>query len=173
MSEDLHAVGIWAPQDDPDEHRGALRLEYSTIALDAAVLAGRVDRDWVFGGDFATNLWGAALRGEATYTKPKGGERYWQVVGSIDYTVGIGAELFFEVDEILDQSTGVVETEIDNLTDQNEFNEARIEEMRVRLEIERQDLLDRFLRMETALATANRILESIKQTTDAMFADNG
>ena len=90
----------------------------------------------------------------------------------LDYTVGVGAQLFFELEDALDQTTGPVETEIDNLTDQNEFNEARIEEMRVRLEIERQDLLERFLRMETALATANRILDSIQQTTDAWNAGN-
>ena len=90
----------------------------------------------------------------------------------LDYTVGVGAQLFFDLDKVLDESTGVVETEIDNLTDQNEFNETRIEEMKVRLEIERQDLLERFLRMETALATANRILDSIKQTTEALNASN-
>lgn len=90
----------------------------------------------------------------------------------LDYTVGVGAQLFFDLETLLDQDTGVVETEIDSLTDQNDLNETRIEEMRVRLEIERRDLLERFLRMETALATANRILDSIKQTTDAMFANN-
>lgn len=90
----------------------------------------------------------------------------------LDYTVGVGAELFFNLDALLDQTTGSVETEIDGLTDLNEANETRIQEMLVRLEIEREDLLARFLRMEVALATANRILDSIKTTTEAMFSNN-
>lgn len=88
----------------------------------------------------------------------------------LDYTAGVGPQMFFALEELLDNQTGVVETEIDNLTDRNEVNESRIEEMLTRLEIKRQDLLERFLRMETTLATANRIMDSIKQTTDAMFA---
>jgi flagellar capping protein FliD len=90
----------------------------------------------------------------------------------INFTVGVGAELFFELDNLLDTTTGTVENEIDSLTDQNELNQTRIDEMLGRLERLRQDLLDRFIRMETALATANRILDSIAKTTDAMFGGN-
>ena len=45
----------------------------------------------------------------------------------------------------------------------------RIEDMNFRLDVQRQNLLDRFLRMETALSTAQRIMDSIQQTTDALY----
>jgi flagellar hook-associated protein 2 len=87
----------------------------------------------------------------------------------IDFTVGIGAQLFFELDALLDTTTGTVENEIGALTDQNDLGQTRVAEMLDRLERQKQDLLDRFIRMETALATAQRILDSISQTTQAMF----
>lgn len=90
----------------------------------------------------------------------------------LDFTVGAGASLFTRLGELLDTQEGVVENEMDTLTTQNTLNEERISEMLVRLEIKRADLLERFIRMETALATANRILDSIKQTTKAMQSDN-
>lgn len=85
----------------------------------------------------------------------------------LDFTVGVGAQMFFEIEDLLDTSTGLVETEIDTLEDQNELSNERIEEMLFRLEVQRQDLLDRFIRMEAALASADRILQSIQQTTEA------
>ena len=45
------------------------------------------------------------------------------------------------------------------------------DEMLARLEIQRQSLLERFIKMETAIANANRIMESIKSITDALFND--
>lgn len=88
----------------------------------------------------------------------------------LDFTVGIGAQMFFELETLLDTTTGGLENEIGALTDQNELSQDRIDDMLARLEVQRQDLLDRFIRMETALATANRILDSITQITNAMFA---
>ena len=67
----------------------------------------------------------------------------------------------------------LVETEIDTLTDTNELANSRIEEMLQRLEIQRKDLLQRYIRMEVALATSQRIIDSIRQTTDALFAGRG
>lgn len=90
----------------------------------------------------------------------------------VDFTVGAGAALFTKLGELLDVQSGTVETEMDTLTTLNTVNEDRINEMLLRLEIKRADLLDRFIRMETTLATANRILDSIKQTTDAMSNSN-
>jgi hypothetical protein len=94
LTQDLWGVAIWSPQDDPDQHRAAARLELSKIALDAAVMAARIGRDWVFGVDFARNVLGAAVRGEATYTHLRAGGRIWQVVASIDYTFGVGSGLY-------------------------------------------------------------------------------
>ena len=64
------------------------------------------------------------------------------------------------------------EVEIDELTDQNTLNNERITEMLDRLEIQRQNLLERYIAMETAIASANSILDSIKQTVDQFANSN-
>ena len=87
---------------------------------------------------------------------------------SLDYTVGVGAQMFFAIEDLLDETTGQVETEIDGLTDTNEVTEDRITEMLARLEIQRQSLLERFIAMETAIATNNRILESLQSSAQAL-----
>ncbi|MPY72262.1 MAG: flagellar filament capping protein FliD [Alphaproteobacteria bacterium] len=88
----------------------------------------------------------------------------------IDFTIGVGAQLFFAIQGLLDTTTGPVETEIDTLTDQNTLSQSRIEEMLDRLAVQRQSLMERYIAMETAMATADRIMESIRQTTEALFA---
>ena len=86
----------------------------------------------------------------------------------IDYTVGLGAQLNFAIEEMM-TSNGLIDSELDVLGAQNEVANDRIEEMQVRLDIEREVLMAKFLAMETALATAQTILDSVKATTDAMF----
>lgn len=90
----------------------------------------------------------------------------------INFTVGLAAEMHAEVNRMIDVTTGSIQAEIDTLTDQNEQAETRIEEMLRRLEYQREQLTNRFIAMETALSTMNRILDSIKQTTDSWYADN-
>lgn len=94
---------------------------------------------------------------------------------SIDmsFTVGVGAQMYFAINDLLDETTGLVETEIEGLEDTNTINEDRIEEMLNRLEIQRKSLFERFVSMETAIATSNRILESVTRTTDAWFNSGG
>lgn len=89
----------------------------------------------------------------------------------LDFTIGVGTELFFATDRLLDPTTGVVDAEIDQLTDQNTLNQDRIDEMLERLEIRRQNLLERFIKMETAIARANQIMDSIKNITEAAFGN--
>ncbi len=84
---------------------------------------------------------------------------------------GIAHQLFFEADDILDPTSGLLQTELDTLTDQNTQNEGRIEQMLVRLERQRETLLQKFLRMETKVNELNSILERLTQQTDAMFAN--
>jgi flagellar capping protein FliD len=88
----------------------------------------------------------------------------------IDFTVGIGAQMYFAIQKLMDSKTGAVKNEIDTLTGQNTLNEQRIAEMKDRLEVQRQSLLERYIAMETAMATARRIMDSISQTMDALFA---
>ena len=87
---------------------------------------------------------------------------------TLNYTIGIGAQLFHALDTMLDQTTGSVENEIDSLDDQNTHTQERIDEMLARLEQQRQSLLHRFIAMETALIIMNRILDSIRQSFDAL-----
>lgn len=115
LGEGIWGVGIWSPQDDPDDHRAAVRLEMVRRQLDAAVMSGRFGRDWMFGGDFARNLGGAAIRGEATYTRLKHADGIWQVVLSIDYTASVGSGLYllaehFYNENLIDSSEGDLST---------------------------------------------------------------
>lgn len=90
----------------------------------------------------------------------------------LNYTVGVGAQMFFAIEDLLDTETGTVETEIDSLTDTNLISEDRITEMLARLEIQRRSLLERFIAMETALATNQRILESVQASADSLNSSN-
>ncbi len=98
----------------------------------------------------------------------------------LDFTVGLGAQLFFEIEQLLLDTTdsngnkvlGPLAGAIDALTDQNTLNQARIDDMLERLEIQRQSLLERFIAMEVALATASRIMETLRQTTTMLLKSN-
>ena len=87
----------------------------------------------------------------------------------LDFTVGVAAKLYNKIGELIDVTTGIVEAEIDSLTDQNKVSNDRITEMQIRLDIERDNMLDRFIAMEIALAQGSRILESIRRITDAVL----
>ncbi len=100
----LFAAGIWSPQDDPDEHRAAARLELSRSSVDGALLVGRFGQDWVFGADGAANLSGAAARFEATFSDLERGGRIWQVVGSLDYTFAVGSGLYGLVEHFYNEN---------------------------------------------------------------------
>ncbi len=81
--------------------------------------------------------------------------------------------MFFAIDDMLDEATGTVETEIEGLTDTNVISEDRITEMLARLDIQRRSLLERFISMETALATNARILQSVQASADSLNSNNG
>lgn len=87
---------------------------------------------------------------------------------NLDISTGIGSQMFFEVDRIVDQTTGSIQAEVDSLTDQNTLAQSRIDEILARLERQRQSLLDRFIRMEQTLTTINNTLNAIKQQFDAL-----
>ena len=87
---------------------------------------------------------------------------------TLDYTVGLGANLFFKLDQLMDDKTGIVHNEIEALSDQNEVSNDRIELMLERLDYQREQLLIQFVAMETALSSMNRILDSIRQTFEVL-----
>lgn len=90
---------------------------------------------------------------------------------TLDFTVGIGAKLFFDIESLLDDDGGVISSEMDNLTGQNELAEDRTVTMLERLERERTSVLNKFIRMEAALAAMNSTLDQVRQITEAMFQD--
>ncbi len=101
----LWASAIWSPQDDPDDHRFAGRLDFQAPAVDAGVMAGRFRKDWVVGADFASNLGDAAIRGEATYTDLDRGGHVWQAVASIDYSFDVGNGVYALVEYLFNENT--------------------------------------------------------------------
>ena len=91
---------------------------------------------------------------------------------SLSFTNGIAATMFSTVDSMLDSVTGTVQNEIDTLTDQNEQHQTRIDEMLIRLDTLRDSLTARFIRAETAMASAENLIESIRQTTESLLGNN-
>ena len=91
---------------------------------------------------------------------------------NINYSIGVGAQMYFAIQNLLDQTTGSVPTEIKNLNDQNTLANDRINEMNARLDIQRQDLLSRFQNMETQLSTSQSLMNSLKQMTASMFGNS-
>ena len=90
---------------------------------------------------------------------------------TLDFTVGVGAKMFFDLGEILEADGGVIASEADSLTGQNELAEERTVSMLDRLERERTSILNKFIRMEAALASMNQTLAQVQQITEAMFQD--
>ncbi len=87
----------------------------------------------------------------------------------MDFTTGLGARLYFSVNDMLAPLTGLIDSNIATLTDQNEQNQQRVDNMAARLEITRQLLLQQFINLESVLARANTLRDSITQTFDALF----
>jgi len=90
----------------------------------------------------------------------------------LDFTSGIAANLFFEIEGIIDSQTGTIQSEIDAMSGRNDLAQDRIEQMLVRLELQRETLLERFIAMETALAQMENVLENMRQTFDALMQDD-
>jgi flagellar hook-associated protein 2 len=87
----------------------------------------------------------------------------------LDLSVGIGAQIYSAVAGLVNETSGLLTNEIDGLESQNDLGQARIERLEERLERERERLLERFVAMETALTTMNRLLASLRQQIDSAF----
>lgn len=90
----------------------------------------------------------------------------------LDFTTGIGAQLFFAVRDLTDSTTGAVENEISAFKDTNELNKARAERMLERLEFQRERLIERFVAMETALSQMESLRSQVDQLTASLNPDN-
>ena len=90
----------------------------------------------------------------------------------LDVSVGIGAQIHAAASELLESNSGTITSEIETLTNKNEFAEGRVETLNERLERERERLLLRFSAMESALASINTLLESIRSQIDSVFGNS-
>jgi hypothetical protein len=104
LYDSLWAAGIFAPGVNDRNASSALRLELSRRELDGALMFAVIDRDYVAGLDFATNVSDAALRGELTETWHFEGRATLQAVLSLDYTFPIGAGLYGLVEHFYNQN---------------------------------------------------------------------
>ncbi|MCZ6862129.1 MAG: hypothetical protein O7I42_17960, partial [Alphaproteobacteria bacterium] len=92
---------------------------------------------------------------------------------TVNFTTGFANNLFFELDKMLDPTSGLINAALDTLSGQNTISEGRVSDMLARLELQRQSLLARFIRLETVLASAKNLQASLAQSIDAMFASQG
>ena len=90
---------------------------------------------------------------------------------TVGYTVGLAAMLNFTTGHLL-ASDGIINSQIGVLNDQNDVANQRITEMENRLDIERQTLTEKFIRMETALATAQSVMQSLTAATNSLYGNN-
>src|SRR5690606_17562684 len=88
----------------------------------------------------------------------------------LDFSVGLGSQMFFEMDNLLNAESGQVATELDSLTTSNAQRQTRVEEMTVRLDLQREVLLAKYIAMETALTSMNQTIENLSQMTESTFS---
>jgi hypothetical protein len=102
---ELWGALIFAPEDDPDDARTALRFELERPELDIAAFAGHFGRDEVVGLDLARNLGDAAVRLELTWSHLERGDRVVQAVASLDRTFPLGSGLYVLVEHFYNENT--------------------------------------------------------------------
>ena len=90
----------------------------------------------------------------------------------LDYTVGIAPHTFFAIDDVVDTTSGAIQSEIDGIDARNKAATDRIDRIDTRLAILRKSLSTRFLAAEQALATMQNTLSSIDQFFTAMTQNN-
>jgi hypothetical protein len=106
LRDDLWLAGIVAPGHNGQDWSSAGRLELSRRQLDGALMFAVIDRDYVGGFDFATNVGDAALRGELTETwhSDDRAQPTLQAVLSLDYTFALGDGLYALVEHFYNQN---------------------------------------------------------------------
>jgi len=91
---------------------------------------------------------------------------------TLNATTGMGKEMFFDLETILTPATGSVDSEITSFEDQNESKQERLDRMLERLAFDREQLIQRFIVMETALATMRQTQSFLTQFTDSLANSN-
>jgi len=140
--------------------------------MDIAGDPDRIDTADIDGADDSMTLAGRTI----TATDETGGEGlefFYTGSGStsidIDFTIGVGAQMFALLEGVLDSTEGQIQGEIAAIEGQDEVSNDRIEGMNLRLEIQRTILLNKFAAMEAALNSLSVLEDSINQMTQAWF----
>lgn len=87
---------------------------------------------------------------------------------SLNYTTGIGTQMFFDIDQMLTPITGSVEAEITAFKNQNKTKQERLDRILERLAFDREQIILRFIIMETTLATLRQTSSFLTQFTDSL-----
>ncbi len=86
----------------------------------------------------------------------------------LNFTTGFAQQLFAQLQNVLDPISGPITNSIQSLEDRNVLAEQRVERIRLRTDIERDRLLQKFTRMEENLARAEAARESIRQLFETL-----
>jgi len=82
---------------------------------------------------------------------------------TVNTSVGLGTQFYFELDSFLDEDEGVLSQEIESIETQNASYEDKIDRIDERLVRQRENLMDRFIAMEAALARMKNIQSSLDE----------
>lgn len=104
LADGLWVEAIAAPERHDHHPRSALRVELAQRQIDLALMVAKLDRDYLVGADFATNVADAALRGEVTETWHQDGKQTLQAVLSLDYTFPFGTGVYALVEHFYNQN---------------------------------------------------------------------
>ena len=92
---------------------------------------------------------------------------------TLNHTTGIGKQMFFDIDTMVTPVTGAVEAELSTFKVQNEAKQERLDRILERLAFDREQLISRFIFMETALASLNQTSSFLTQFTDSLNSNSG
>jgi flagellar hook-associated protein 2 len=87
---------------------------------------------------------------------------------TLDYTTGVGTRMFFDIDTMLTTTTGSVEAEISAFENQNDTKQERLDRILERLAFDREQIILRFIIMETTLATLKQTSSFLTQYTNSL-----
>ena len=91
---------------------------------------------------------------------------------TLNHTAGVGKDMFFDIETMLTPVTGSVESEISAFQQQNTTKQERLDRILERLAFDRDQLIQRFIIMETALATMAQTQSFLTQFTDSLANSN-
>ena len=92
---------------------------------------------------------------------------------TLNHTTGIGKQMFFDIDTMVTPVTGAVEAELSTFQTQNDAKQERLDRILERLAFDREQLISRFIFMETALASLNQTSSFLTQFTDSLNSNSG